>query len=716
MASHFIKGCIGCTDIGVTGIVPDDTPCTSGVAELNTEYELTGDWRNFTAFVWVQPADGRHVATCNLSCSAVAGYTATMNDTQTTLTLDSVGRNDSGTWKILDANGSPVVIDVCHLVTANPPQCNISSDVDTDALELGTEVTLAVDIRSYYCSGGAVLDLVTGNITGVLLQNHTTGDLTDAAAKITFNVTSDRLGEVNVIYLCDTRNWMLSCGGVQSLNAAISTTVVTSTAATSSTNDTLTSTAAGPSTTTEILTSPEATSAAASTTATTTPTSTGASPADSTCMGGVGLLGEEYQIVGDRSNYTGFIWVRPTEGRYVVTCNPSCSPVAGYSATLNGTHSTLIIASVEKEDAGTWKIVDATVVGAVPVDVCHLTAAGLPQCSIRSDEDTDSLEPGAQLTLTVNITHYYCSVETGFDLTTGAVTDELVAKHNVTGVSTKTVNQTFNVDVTRLGDVMINFQCSRSWTLTCNGVKKMLKSPPLCNISSDTDTKALHLGTNLTLMVDLRNYYCQYHAGFGITTGSISDVLLQNQTTNNITNTALTTSFNVTADHLGDVRVAFMCDGVNKALECGGVANLTEAAPTTTFSTSTSTLTPTSPETTSTSTSTLPTTSHTTSHTTSEEPKMTSDEPSTTARSPSTGDTGLSSGLTVGLSVGVSLCVLLFIVIVAFKIYNERLTKEKHMPDTNEHREVDLKGMTNMHENENYVPYVASTEAKNNNP
>ncbi|XP_048236933.1 mucin-5AC-like isoform X2 [Haliotis rufescens] len=685
----------------IKGIVPNDAPCQGGVAELNTDYELTADRRNFTVFVWVQPTDERHVATCNLTCSAVAGYRATINDTHTTLTLDSVGRNDSGTWKIFDANDSAVVIDVCHLVTANPPQCNVSSDVDTDALELGTEVTLAVDIRGYYCSGGTVLGLVTGNITDVLLQNHTTGDLTDAAPKITFNITSDRLGEVKVKYECDTRNWMLSCGGIQSLNAAISTTVVTSTAATSPTNDTLTSTAASPSTTTETLTSAEASSAAAATTTTTTTTttSTGASPTDSTCIGGVGLLGAEYQMVGDRSNFTGVVWVRPTDGRYVVTCSPHCSPVAGYSATLNDTHSTLTIDSVGEADAGTWKIVDATVVNPIPVDVCHLTAAELPQCSISSDEDTDSLEPGAQLTLTVDITDYYCSVETGFDLTTGAVTEELVAKHNVTGVSTKTVNQTFNVDVTRLGDVMINFQCSRSWTLTCNGVQKMLKSPPLCNISSDTDTNALHLGTYLTLMVDLRNYYCQYHAGFGITTGSISDVLLQNQTTNNITNTALTTSFNVTADHLGDVSVAFMCDGVNKALECGGVGNLTE--------------------TTSTSTSTLPTTSHTTSHTTSEEPKMTSDEPSTTARSYSTGDAGLSSDLTVGLSVGLSLCVVLFIVFVAFKIYNGRLTKEKqnrYMPDTNEDRGVDLKGMTNMHENENYVPYVASTEVKNNNP
>ncbi|XP_048257905.1 serine-rich adhesin for platelets-like isoform X5 [Haliotis rufescens] len=110
-----------------------------------------------------------------------------------------------------------------------------------------------------------------------------------------------------------------------------------------------------------------------------TPTS-----ADSTCPGGVGLLGTEYTIVGDRSNYTGLVWVRPTDGRYVVTCNPSCSPVAGYRATLNATHSTLTIHSVGVADAGTWKIVDANVGGAIPVGVCQLTTAGSSSSRLSS--------------------------------------------------------------------------------------------------------------------------------------------------------------------------------------------------------------------------------------------------------------------------------------------------------------------------------------------
>ncbi|XP_067666769.1 uncharacterized protein [Haliotis asinina] len=529
-------------------VFADDGPCPSGVAELNMEYSLTSDRRNYTGWIWVQPGDERHVATCNQSCSALAGFNATMNATHTTLTIDSVGKNQSGTWKILDTSDSSVVSQVCHLVTAEPPQCNISSDVDTDALEIGTKVTLSVDTRGYFCSEAAGLNLTTGNITDGLLQNLTTGDLTDATANKTFNISSTRLGEVKVTYQCERRTWILGCGGVQKLQAAASSTV---------------------------------------------DTSTGTPTMDDTCTGGMGLLGDKYHIVADRSNYTGFAWVRPDD-RYVVTCNPSCSPTAGYNATFNDTHSTITIAGVRLIDVGTWGISDVTFTDATLAYVCQLKAERLPQRSISSDENTDSLEPGTQLTLTVNITGYYCSRETGFFLTTGATTEELVKSHDVTAVSSQTVNKTFTTDLRRLGDVNVDFHCGTIQTLTCTGVHKLMKSPPLCNISSDTDTSALQLGTNLTLTLGLRNYYCHRNAGFDITTGNITDVLMQNQKTSNVTDTTIAISFLVTSDHLGNVSVTFTCDVTTTTLECEGVRRLTEAAPTTTGSTSALTSTSTS--------------------------------------------------------------------------------------------------------------------------
>ncbi|XP_048258001.1 mucin-5AC-like isoform X2 [Haliotis rufescens] len=391
---------------------------------------------------------------------------------------------------------------------------------------------------------------------------------------------------------------------------------------------------------------------------------------DTDCPGGVALLGSEYTIEGDRSNYTGFIWVRPTDGRYVVTCNPSCSPVAGYSATMNDTHSTLTIHSVGLQDVGTWRNVDATITEPIPVDVCQLTTARIPQCNISSDEDTDSLEPGAQLTLTVNITGYYCSREAGFDLTTGAVTEALTTKHNVSDVSNSTLNTTFNVDITRLGDVSINFICDRSWTLTGNGVQKLLKTPPQCNISSDTDTNALEPGTNLTLTIDIQNYYCSQQAGFYLTTGRINNALLENQTMDNITDAVLAQPLNVTADHFGDVDVIFLCDNITRTLICAGVDKLSEAAQTT----ETTPVTVPDVTTTSADTSTVPTEKPSTSNRPTSEPSRPTSTPS---RPTATEDTDTPTDATLGLAIGLSLpaAVLLILAVVFIVRYRNLIGK-----------------------------------------
>ncbi|XP_071111365.1 mucin-5AC-like [Haliotis cracherodii] len=391
---------------------------------------------------------------------------------------------------------------------------------------------------------------------------------------------------------------------------------------------------------------------------------TDAAPTDSTCPGGVGLLGTEYTIEGDRSKYTGFIWVRPIDNRYVVTCNPGCSPVAGYRASMNDTHSTLTIDSVRVADVGTWKIVDATVVDAIPVDVCPLTTVKIPHCNISSDEDTDSLEPGAQLTLTVNITDYYCSREAGFDLTTGAVTEALTMKHNVSDVSDVTLNTTFNVDITRLGDVSMDYICDRSWTLQCDGVQNLLKSPPQCNISSDMDTNALEPGTNLTLTVDIQNYYCSRHAGFTLTTGAVTHTLLENQTMDKISNSALISSLIVTADRFGDVSVNFMCGNNTETLTCGGIVKLSEAVSTTTTVRPTSRAPP--PRSTASATSTgeipnssLGNTALTGSQATPEKP--------TTEGSVSTGPTDDKTGLAIGLSVMGVIIIIIVIILVRYR-------------------------------------------------
>ncbi|XP_048257969.1 uncharacterized protein LOC124122847 isoform X4 [Haliotis rufescens] len=320
----------------------------------------------------------------------------------------------------------------------------------------------------------------------------------------------------------------------------------------------------------------------------------GVSPTQAPSPGGVATLKTEYTITGARSNYTGFIWVRPTDGRYVVTCNPSCSPVAGYSATMNATHSTLTIHSVGVNDAGTWRIQDAINDTSAPQGVWEVMVSKTPECNISSDVDTDALELGTNLTVTVYINDYYCSQETGFNLTTGAVMETLSTKHNVSDVQPDVINKTINIVLSRFGDVTVSFACDiMSSDLSCSGVKRLLKSPPQCNISSDTDTDVLEPGTNLTLTVDIRGYYCSQQAGFDLTTGSVTDVLLQNQTTHNITDTVQHHFFNVSSDRFGNVSVMFRCDNSNRSITCDGVSKLSAASSPTTAPTSTAAPSPT---------------------------------------------------------------------------------------------------------------------------
>ncbi|XP_071095231.1 uncharacterized protein [Haliotis cracherodii] len=144
-------------------------------------------------------------------------------------------------------------------------------------------------------------------------------------------------------------------------------------------------------------------------------------------------------------------------------------------------------------------------------------------------------------------------------------------------VSNSLFNLTFNIELHHFGDVTLNFICDTNWTLTCDGVQRLVKSPPQCNISSDAaDTNALQTGTNITLTVDIRSYHCSHQAEFYITTGGITDVLSQNETTNTFADIVLTSFFNITADRFGDVSVMFSCVNINRTLQCSGVDTITD--------------------------------------------------------------------------------------------------------------------------------------------
>ncbi|XP_071094808.1 uncharacterized protein [Haliotis cracherodii] len=518
--NRWVLNCDGVRSL-VMGVDSADPPCVAGVAALGTEYTIQGDRSNYTGFSWVRPTDGRYVVTCNPSCSPVAGYRATVNDTHSTLTIHSVGVADAGTWKIVDGNVvGAIPVDVCQLRVAKLPRCNVSSDADPTALQPNTNLTLIVDIRGYYCSQEAGFYLTTGNVTEMLMKHNVT-DVSDVITSSTFSVTPARLGDVTVSYTCDVSSWDVNCDGLRRL---------------------------------------------------------GVGSADSPCVGGVALLRTPYTIQTDRSSYTGFVWERPNDGRYVVTCNPRCSPVPGYSADINATHSTLTIHSVGVVDAGTWKVLDAAVVGAVPVPVCQLTVEKLPRCNVSSDADPTALQHNTNLTLTVDIREYYCSQKAGFYLTTGNVT-EMLMKHNVTDVSDIITSSTFSVTPARLGDVTVSYTCDVSrWNLNCDGVSNLSLELPQCNISSDADPTALQPNTNLILTVDIRGYYCSQEAGFYLTTGNVTEMLMKHNVSD-VSDIITSSTFSVTPARLGDVTVSYTCDVSTWNLNCDGVRNLSLELP-----------------------------------------------------------------------------------------------------------------------------------------
>ncbi|XP_046581167.1 uncharacterized protein LOC124288642 [Haliotis rubra] len=224
--------------------------------------------------------------------------------------------------------------------------------------------------------------------------------------------------------------------------------------------------------------------------------------------------------------YDHFAWVRPHDNQNVVTCSPQCSGTTTYSASKKNAENitTLTIGSVQIRDNGTWVISDTSSVG---VPACHLTVAGLPNCTITSSLAYDSLEPNSELTLVAGIRGYYCSKQAGFELTTGRDVPEVLLKNKtVTNATDIVLNTTFNVTLRGLGNVQLDFTCDNTtFNLSCRGVTKLLKSPPECDISSSRNGSLIP-GTNLTLTVNITNYYCTEEAAFDLITGSVQQELV----------------------------------------------------------------------------------------------------------------------------------------------------------------------------------------------
>ncbi|XP_048254501.1 A-agglutinin anchorage subunit-like isoform X2 [Haliotis rufescens] len=128
-----------------------------------------------------------------------------------------------------------------------------------------------------------------------------------------------------------------------------------------------------------------------------------------------------------------------------------------------------------------------------------------PQCEISSSRN-GSLMPGTSLTLTVNITNYYCTEEAAFNLTTGSVEEELVGSHHVVDINSTVVMKTFNVTPAHNGNIKVSFSCddinrelscTGDDTITIVGVTSTAK-PPTSTPTSTTSTSTMKASTTST--------------------------------------------------------------------------------------------------------------------------------------------------------------------------------------------------------------------------
>ncbi|XP_067676645.1 uncharacterized protein [Haliotis asinina] len=148
------------------------------------------------------------------SVPSVTDNTSSVTLNVTDSHLGKVGllfRCDSSQWSIECAG-------VTKFGYQKKPECNITSDNDTEVLTLHEEVTLTVDVTAYYdirgsyCSVDSNFTLQTGDVSQLL---HA-GDR--GLSPITFNVTETHLGGVRLLFNCQVQHWNLCCGGVTRLN------------------------------------------------------------------------------------------------------------------------------------------------------------------------------------------------------------------------------------------------------------------------------------------------------------------------------------------------------------------------------------------------------------------------------------------------------------------------------------------------------------------
>ncbi|XP_071095237.1 uncharacterized protein [Haliotis cracherodii] len=165
-------------------------------------------------------------------------------------------------------------------------------------------------------------------------------------------------------------------------------------------------------------------------------------------------------------------------GTTAASCHLSdrkCIPLGDFSASvLNESCSVLAIPHLLQTHAGDWKcVVDAN---DPDPETCHISVEKSPSCRILSHNNMRTHRVGEELSLTVNVTGYYCSESVLVQLRTGDITSSLL-NETVTMVKDSTVNITFNMTASHFGDVVLVFSCgSKSRHVLCEGLQALDQS------------------------------------------------------------------------------------------------------------------------------------------------------------------------------------------------------------------------------------------------
>ncbi|XP_067676951.1 uncharacterized protein [Haliotis asinina] len=102
---------------------------------------------------------------------------------------------------------------------------------------------------------------------------------------------------------------------------------------------------------------------------------------------------------------------------------------------------------------------------------------------------------------------------------------------------------------------------------------------PTCSIVSKQNTNSLVQYQNLSLTVDVRDYYCSTAHNISLQTGNVTTLLMEADSVPSVTDNTSSVTLNVTDSHLGKVGLVFRCDSSQWSIECAGVTKFAPKKP-----------------------------------------------------------------------------------------------------------------------------------------